>query len=159
MQCSVHPVSSFIQVRQAELLPGWVEPVASVLVVLQRAERDLLHRNAVTDCDRNRLRQQFLQFGRQVMAQLEDQGYQAEIFDPRTGLPVYTPSGSVRFDDVAIARSVLNYPVEKHRGCLAMVHPVWGGAVYPSTLVSSAPPSILQAIVNSLMKSLPQSYS
>ena len=59
---------------------------------------------------------------------------------------------NVRFlrDDVAVVRASLGYPIALQGDCLISLHPDWGSAVYPSILVSSAPPTVLEAIAQLL---------
>jgi len=143
MEYSVHAPSHFISTHQDKLLPGWSCPVASVLVVLQPCECCLLERTIAAARQKHFLRQQFLTFGYQVAAQLQQMGYQAEVFDPRTGLPLLSKPGLMLLDDVAVAQACLGYPIAHSHGCSIILHPVWGSAVYPSTLVSSAAPAVI----------------
>ncbi len=151
MQWSVHPPNAFFQSHLDQLLPGWLEPVRSILIVLQQANRSLLRCTAATEAEKHRLRQQFILFGEQLVAQLKSQDYQAELFDPRTGLPLFSPPGTLRLDDIAVVRSTLGYPTLPKGGCLTISHPTWGSAVYPSILVSSATPEVLEQSVTSLL--------
>ncbi|HEY9645204.1 MAG TPA: methylmalonic aciduria and homocystinuria type D protein [Chroococcidiopsis sp.] len=156
MQWSVHSPSAFIQDRAASLLPDWscaIEPVLieSVLIVLQPCDRVLLERTLETEAQKERLRQNFLEIGAMVVLRLVEQGYRADLFDPSSGFPVYSSPGHTRLDDVAIARACLGYPVSRSGGCAVILHPLWGSAVYPSTVVSSAPPWVIEAVAASLL--------
>lgn len=146
MQCSVHTPSQFIAAHQANLLPSWSRPVASVLVVLQPCAYELLSHTPLVELQKHYLREQFLVFGSAIAHQLEHLGHLAEVFDPRTGEPSRSQPG-LPLDDVAVVRSCLGYPAIVHADCWAIVHPAWGSAVYPSTLLSSAQPSIVQSVL------------
>ncbi|MBW4552687.1 MAG: methylmalonic aciduria and homocystinuria type D protein [Aphanocapsa sp. GSE-SYN-MK-11-07L] len=147
MQWSVHPPNPFLQIHLDQLLPAWVEPVQSILIVLQQANQSLLRRTPATEKEKRRLRQQFIQFGDRLIAQLTSQAYQAELFDPRTGWPLFSQPGTLHLDDIAVVRTTLGYPALPQGGCLIIQHPTWGSAVYPSILVSSASPEVLEQIV------------
>ncbi|UBF24447.1 methylmalonic aciduria and homocystinuria type D protein [Kovacikia minuta CCNUW1] len=146
MQYSIHAPNQFIDAYLDRLLPDWSRPVLSVLVVLQPCPCDLIERTPATEEQKQQLRQNFLQFGSKVAAQLQHQGHLAEVFDPRTGFPLLSQPGQLRLDDVAIVRSCLGYPTVERYGCQVILHPVWGSSVYPSTLLSSAEPALVETL-------------
>lgn len=147
MQCSVHPPSAYIGTHQSALLPDWKRPVASVLVVLQPCPVSLFDRTRETEVYKQQLRQRFLQFAGSIARQLQQQSHHATLFDPRTGLPVAETPGALRLHDVAVVRSLLGYDTLECGGCLTIVHPHWQGAVYPATLLSSAPPATVEQVM------------
>lgn len=145
-QYSVHPPSRYLCRHQNQLLPDWLGPVRSLLIMLQPCDCDLLERSPTTEAQKRKLRRQFLQFGSAIAAQINRLGYTAAIFDPRTGLPLSRP-GALRLDDVAIVQAALGYPTVRRHGCSVVIHPTWGSAVYPSTLVSSMEPALLEQVL------------
>ena len=153
MQYSIHSPTEFIHTHLGQLLPGWSLPVLSVLVVLQLCQFALVERTLDTEKYKNQLRQQFMEFGSEIVLQLKAMGHLADMFDPRTGLPVASSPGQLKLDDVAVVRSVLGYSISKNGPCTMLVHPTWGRAVYPSILVSSAPPDLLETVVQSIVAS------
>ena len=152
MQCSVHTPSQFISSHQATLLPGWSRPVAAVLVVLQPCVCELLSQNPITERQKRQLRTQFLAFGSTVAQRLEQLGHLAEVFDPRSGAPSRSQPGALPLDDVAVVKSCLGYPAVVHAECRTIIHPAWGSAVYPSTVLSSAPPAVVQAVCDRVLR-------
>jgi hypothetical protein len=121
--------------------------VESVLIVLQQFPCDLGQAAEQIEMTKGWLRQQFFTLGGKIAQVLRDHAYQVEIFDPRTGLPTISQAGTSRLDDVAIAHTLLGYPVMQQGGCQILVHPQWHNRVYPATLLSSAPPDkVKQAI-------------
>lgn len=146
MQHSVHPPSSFIRTFTNQLLPSWSDSVKSVLIVLQPSDCDLLEQTPITEQKKQRLRQRFLEWGKSTADRLHQMGYAADLFDPRTGLPILSLAGSLRLDDVAVVQSCLGYPTCDRCGCSVILHPTWGSAVYPSILVSSAPPIKVESL-------------
>ncbi len=155
MHWSIHSPSPFLCKHSASLLPDWFCPIVSVLVVLQRADCDLVERSPHTDEQeideqKDQLRQQFLAFGRAIAVQLRQAGYQADVFDPKTGYPIFSSPGQLWLDDVAVVRNCLGYPSVKVRGCCVIVHPDWGSAVYPSVVVSSAPLEVMAGVAREL---------
>jgi len=146
MQWSVHHPSDFLCRYSGQLLPTWTRPIASVLIVLQPSQFELLERTAQVEAQKNHLRQQFLHFGDRIAGNLKALGHLAEIFDPRTGLPLLSEPGTLVMDDVATVQACLGYEISDRCGCWVILHPTWGCAVYPSTLVSSATPEVLQPV-------------
>lgn len=153
MDYSVHPPSPFIQTHWQQLVPTWSQPVGSLLIVLQSSLCSFLDPSANTTQQKQQLRQQFLEFGRVIAHQLQQKGYLAEVFDPCNGLPTLSPPGSLHLDDVAVVRNCLGYPTLPFHGCIVILHPRWGGSTYPSTLMSSASPEVLQQVVDEVTRS------
>ncbi len=148
MYYSVHRPSRYICTHTDGLLPGWSHPVSSVLVVLQPCNTDLRQKTPVTEAQKQLLREAFLEFGYPIAMKLQHLGHLAEIFDPRTGLPLFSQPGHLHLDDVAVARACLGYQTINSYGCSIIVHPLWGSAVYPSTLLSSATPDLVESVVS-----------
>jgi hypothetical protein len=138
MQCSLHPPSHFIATHRAKLLPEWSQPVRSLLLVLQPSPIPLVPPSPATEAHKQTLRQQFLEFGTTIVQRLQHQGHLADLFDPQTGWPRVSRSGSYRLDDVAVVSACLGYATTRAGDCALLVHPIWGQAVYPATVVSSA---------------------
>jgi hypothetical protein len=112
-----------------------------------------------SDAERSKdtLRDRFIALGYDMAHRLEDCGYIAELFDPRTGFPLLSLPGSIRLDDVAVAHSMLRYNKVDVGGCVSLLHPIWGQMVYPSTLVSSARPYDLAQVVTASLGDRPLS--
>jgi len=133
------------------LLPDWFRPVSSVLVFLQPCACNLSQRTAESEYYKHVLRQQFLQVGSRIAQELQWHGHLAELFDPKTGFPIHSRSGSLRLDDVAVVRDCLDYTTIDRQGCCVILHPTWGSSIYPSILLSSAEPQVVEPICHQLM--------
>lgn len=153
LQYSVHPPTEFIRTHLDQLLPSWRLPVLSVLVFLQFCQFAFLEQTVHTEISKNQFRQQFVEFGSQVIFQLKAMGHLADIFDPRTGLPMTSPPGQLRLNDVKVVCATLDYSIDSSGSCAVIVHPTWGRAVYPSTLVSSAQPDVVEGVVATIVAS------
>ncbi len=153
LQYSVHPPTEFIRTHLDQLLPSWSLPVLSVLVVLQFCQFAFLEQTVHTESSKNQFRQQFVEFGSRVILQLKAMGHLADIFDPRTGLPMTSPPGQLRLNDVKVVCATLDYSIDSSGSCAVIVHPTWGRAVYPSTLVSSAHPNVVEGVVATIVAS------
>lgn len=148
MHFSVHPPNEFICRHWEKLLPDWSAPVRSIIVVLQPAELELVEQTPETEFQKHRLREKFLEFGFQVVEHLRKLGHSAELFDPKTGLPILSQPGTLPLDDVAVVRSSLGYGATQIGQCCTIVHPLWGSAVYPSILMSSADTGIVASLLS-----------
>lgn len=153
LQYSVHPPTEFIRTHLDQLLPSWSLPVLSVLIVLQLCQFTFLERTVDTEIYKNQFHQQFIEFGSQIVFQLRAMGYLADMFDPRTGWPITSPPGQLRLSDVKVVRAALGYSIDRNGPCAMIVHPTWGRAVYPSTLVSSAQLHVVEGIVANIVAS------
>lgn len=151
MLCSAHAPSSYIRIYGAQLLPAWSLPIASVLVVIQLCRVELIERTPENEHYKSELRDRFLTVGHQIALELQKLGHLADFFDPRSGLPILSTAGHKRLDDVAVVQSVLGYKTCDRGGCHILVHPTLGTAIYPSTLVSSAPPAAMESVVTQVL--------
>lgn len=151
IEYSVHLPSEFVSSNVCQLLPDWLVPVLSVLIIFQHCPVHLVEKTAETEFYKQQLRAQFVQIGRLIVLSLQHLGHQAEIFDPRTGYPILSQPGSLRLDDVAVIQNSLGYPLIQTGGCRIIEHPTWGNAVFPSVLLSSATPDITQAVVEEIL--------
>jgi Methylmalonic aciduria and homocystinuria type D protein len=147
IEFSIHSPSDYICTHRENLLPDWTLPVRSILVVLQPARMELVQHTPETEDQKQQLRQRFIEFGLEIVQKLRQMGHMADLFDPRTGLPVLSQAGSLRLDDVAVVRSTLGYPIACLGGCSGIVHPTWGRAVYPSILISSADSGLVESAI------------
>ncbi|MCG9890300.1 MAG: methylmalonic aciduria and homocystinuria type D protein [Thermosynechococcaceae cyanobacterium MS004] len=147
LQYSIHRPSPYIDRHRDDLLPDWQGSVSSLMVILQTCPVPLDEITPATELQKRRLRRRSLTFLKAIAGCLQKAGYGAEGFDPRTGKPFYSRSGSLTLDDVAVVQAVLGYPLVNQGGCHLIQHPVWGCEVFPSVLVSDAPPEVLSAIV------------
>jgi Methylmalonic aciduria and homocystinuria type D protein len=147
VEWSIHSPSPFICRHRDRLLPDWTGQISSVMIVLQQAQCDFLNQNWFTEVQKQDLRDRFLYWGQAIVNQLHEQGYLADVFDPKTGYPASSKPGTTRLDDVAVVRACLGYDSIHAHNCRLILHPEWGSAVYPAILVSSAPPTSLQKLV------------
>ena len=129
-----------------QLLPSWSTPVQSVLIYLQPSPIQLTNRTSATEDIKDSLRLQFLAHAEQWCTSIIQAGFLAEPFDPKYGTPIYSPPGDWPLDDVAVAHALLHYPMTDEGGCKILHHPEWNTGTFPSTLLSSAPPDLLQAL-------------
>ena len=151
VQVSIAPPSQFIFERQQQLLPNWNTPINRIILMLQQSDISLKELSNEVIQEKDRLREDFLRWGTSLIFALGDRGYKSDLFDPRNGYPLLAQQGQFPLDDNATVKALLNYPLESHKGCSLISHPTWGYKVYPSTIVTSAPQEIVEALVKKLL--------
>ena len=82
-----------------------------------------------------------------VRDRLKVQGYWADFTDPASGYPVYSQRGGMTCNDVEVCLMCLKYRTVDIGVCKMISHPRWKTAVYPTSMVSTAP---LDAIMEAL---------
>ncbi|MBR8833702.1 MAG: methylmalonic aciduria and homocystinuria type D protein [Stigonema ocellatum SAG 48.90 = DSM 106950] len=150
VQISIHPPSEYICANRQRILPDWKkQPSLWVVIVLQQSRFELVEMTPEIEAEKERLREKFMRFGCDAAFNLRDRGYITDLIDPRTGYPLLSRPGTVPHDDTAVVKALLQYPVIRNN-CRVLVHPDWGMAVYPSILISVAPPIIIELVTTSI---------
>jgi Methylmalonic aciduria and homocystinuria type D protein len=150
IQISIHSPSQYICANCERILPDWKQQsFLWVVIVLQQSQYQLDKSTGVVEGEKERLREKFMRFGFDLAFNLRDRKYLTDLIDPRTGYPLLSHAGSVPHDDTAVVKALLNYPVIKNK-CRLLVHPNWGTAVYPSIMISEAPPIIIEWAIKSI---------
>lgn len=140
-----------VYVRQhlPHLVPTWSPDEVWAIVLLQQAAVPLGDVTPTTAAEKQRLRREFISFGFALAFALQTQGYMTEVFDPRSAFPLLSPPGELRHNDV---RAAANLPAMQVQPgvCPMLVHPVWGTAVYPATILTGAPPPVCQPVLQAI---------
>jgi len=138
--------SSFICRNLERVIPDWILPDAWVVIVLQQSRFSLADTAPHVEREKDRLREKFIRFGFDVAFALRDRGFLTDLIDPRTGYPLLSRPGEICHDDSAVVQALLGFSVI-HNSCSLLEHPVWGSAVYPGILMSSASPQAIKSIL------------
>jgi hypothetical protein len=147
VQISIHSPSQYICANRERILPDWQNcPCLWVVIVLQQSRYPLVKSTPEIEQEKEHLREKFMRFGCDLAFQLRDRGYLTDLIDPRTGYPLLSHPGAIPHNDTAVVKALLNYPVMKNK-CCVLVHPTWGTAVYPSVIISEAPPSMIESFI------------
>ncbi|MBF2007804.1 methylmalonic aciduria and homocystinuria type D protein [Chlorogloeopsis fritschii PCC 9212] len=150
VEISIHSPSQYICANCEKILPDWKNQLSFwVVIVLQQSKYEILESSPEIEAEKQRLREKFMKFGLDVAFVLRDRGYLTDLIDPRTGYPLLSRPGKFPHDDTAVVKALLGYPMIKNK-CRVLVHPRWGMAVYPSILLSAAPPFIIERVIKSM---------
>jgi Methylmalonic aciduria and homocystinuria type D protein len=129
---------------QQQLLPGWEIPLSYLVLVLQQSSISLKDSSSEVTVEKDRLRAELIRFGCNLVFALRDQGYCSDLFDPRTGYPLLAHQG-MTWDDNAVVKALLNYPVIDYQQCSLITHPIWQHHVYPGAIATTAPQGIVKS--------------
>lgn len=145
VQVCVSSPHQFVLSHQQQLLPGWNQPIANLILLLQQSSISLKESNLEVAQEKDSLRAEFIRFGCSVIFGLQARGYMSDLFDPRTGHPLLAPQGKLTLNDNAVVKALLNYSVVSYQNCSLLTHPEWGNQVYPSTIVTVAAQKQIQS--------------
>lgn len=151
IQIYIDRPSEFIRQNQQKLLPNWNISITCIILVLQKSNFPLENSSYEIEREKDHLRARFLRFGSNLVFKLRDFKYQSDLFDPRSGYPLLSRPGDMTLNNIALVKDLLGFNVVKQE-CSLLVHPEWGTAIYPSTIVTSASPEILQPFLQDLQK-------
>ncbi|HIK33668.1 MAG TPA: methylmalonic aciduria and homocystinuria type D protein [Oscillatoriales cyanobacterium M59_W2019_021] len=140
--------SAFVRQHQSQIFPTWNEPIASIILILQKSRFPLPTDNPELEAEKEQLRERFLRWAFPRVCQLRDRDFLTDLIDPRSGYPLFSNPGEIRHDDVAAVAATLGWEIASVGNCRAIVHPQWRTAVYPATLLSTASLPVLQSVLN-----------
>ena len=146
-QIYIKPPSSFMLEHQQQLLPTWQVPINYVILVLQQSRVTLKSSSVDVIQEKDYLREQFWRLGCNLIFQLRDRNYLSDLFDPRSGYPWLTPAGQITLNDNAVVEASLGFTVTNYGNCSLLSHPQWHHAVYPSTMVTTAPLTVIKSVL------------
>jgi len=150
IQITIHSPSEYIQTNRHRILPDWQsQPSFWIVIVLQQSQWEMLERTPKVEREKQQLRENFMRFGFDVVFHLRDIGYLSDLIDPRTGYPLFSRPGEIPHDDTAAVKALLNYPILRNK-CRVLIHPQWGISVYPSILISTAHPTVIELAIQNI---------
>ena len=105
----------------------------------QHASVDLVNVGAAVEAEKDALLERFTAFAARVCALLQAQGHWADYIDPCSGLPMVHRQGTGVYGEVDALVTLLHYTTANAGCCKVLLHPRWGSAVYPASLLTKAP--------------------
>ncbi len=142
--------SDFIINNISELLPNWKIHPASIIVVLFYSQIPIKIVSQEVEKEKQRLKQEFLQFANKLTLILQKEKCLIEIIDPQDGKPLNTNPGTINFDIVATIYQLLGLSFQStNEGCKVLNHPTQNTAIYPTILVSDRKPQEINSILQS----------
>ena len=143
--------NAYVRQHLPRLVPAWSPDEVWAIFLLQQAVASLGEVTPATTAEKQRLRREFITFGFALAFALQTQGFMTEVFDPRSAFPLLSPPGELRHNDV---RAAANLPAMQIQPglCPMLVHPLWGTAVYPATILTAAPPLACQTVLEAIAR-------
>ncbi|KAJ3231840.1 hypothetical protein HDU81_003491 [Chytriomyces hyalinus] len=134
--------------KEREKGPAPFDDHLLIVKTFQRSQSDLMVVNETSNSERNLLLECFSSWGRYVITRIRSHGFWADMTDPASGYPAYTPRGTSLYPDVDGSAILLKYPTHLVSCCRIVSHPVWGTRNYPATLFTTCPADLLSSILN-----------
>ncbi|KAI9350321.1 hypothetical protein BDR26DRAFT_852196 [Obelidium mucronatum] len=119
------PNVAALLLRTKPAVPVLAQDKLLIVQTFQRSTSDLMVVNDASNQERNFLLECFSTWGRFVITRIRDKGYWADMTDPCSGYPVYTPRGTSLYPDVDGASLLLKYSTHLVGCCRIISHPVW----------------------------------
>lgn len=152
VEISIHSPSQYVCANRQQIFPDWPHQLSLwVVIVLQQSHHPLLKSNAAIEKEKEALRARFMRFGCDLAFKLRDNGYLTDLIDPKTGYPLLSRPGAIPHNDTAVVKALLKYPVMENK-CRVLIHPTWGAAIYPSVMISAAPPDVLASYIKKIAR-------
>jgi 2-methylcitrate dehydratase PrpD len=124
------------------------------LATFQPCAFPLLSYEPVVEREKNRLLECFDSWTRIIANYLRSKGHWADLVDPCTGYPTLGPHGSGVYSEVDAAAVLLAYRMEQVGNCSVVVHPTWGLASYPASMLTTAPIEALKEAIEDAQRQL-----
>ena len=92
-----------------------------------------------------------MDFAQELTSRIHALGYWADYIDPCSGLAVITANSNKVYSEVDGMQTLLNYRVLNAGFCKVLLHPVWGSAVYPASIFTTAPQETVAELLQSYL--------
>lgn len=152
LEYSVHAAPASFVRHVVPVFPQMPKEKKHELVVVPVCQKSLVALNkygAKEEEEKDRLLEQFIEWSRKIVEPLKEAGHWADVTDPASGQAYFGDASSSTYADVEGLQQLLRYEVDtiSGGGCRMVRHPMWGLAVYPSTLFTTAPVDVVVDIL------------
>ncbi|KAJ1565714.1 hypothetical protein HK096_011372 [Nowakowskiella sp. JEL0078] len=123
-----------------------------VIPTFQRSFYDLVGITDETNRERDALLENIYEVAHKFRSLLQEQNpeYWADLTDPASGYPLFSPRGLSLYPDVDGAQRLLKYQTELAGCCRIILHPKWGTRNYPATMFTTAPLNVVEDILGKM---------
>mmetsp|Transcript_35765 Transcript_35765/g.48315 ORF Transcript_35765/g.48315 Transcript_35765/m.48315 type:complete len:175 (-) Transcript_35765:108-632(-) len=126
------------------IFPGLdIDESLLALPTAQHSVMDLVNVGDDVESEKDRCLIQFMELGKSLCLEIQARGHWADYIDPCSGLPMMTPDCNKVYSEVDGMQMLLQYQVMNAGPCKVLLHPRWGGAVYPATMFTNAPEDVV----------------
>ena len=151
MELSIYQPTPYVKNNFRDFLPHWQTTPESVIIVLQKAQIDLRENSAEVGQEKDRLRENFLNFAQALTTAMNERDFLTAVIDPKNGMLLGSLKATQIHDDAKVASELLNLPLEYYNGCKLIKHPQWHTATYPSVIMSNATHILLKSIIDKIV--------
>lgn len=150
IEVSLHTLSDAVK-KELQVMFSSID-VSSLVAMptCQKASYDLVNIGQEVEAEKDRLLECFMSFASTVADELERLGFFCDYIDPCSGLSVRCKDTNRFFDEVSSFQSLLKYETMNAGCCKVLLHPVWGSAVYPATIITNAPKTVVEDLLDRL---------
>ncbi len=140
IEISIQPLKSiseeYIIQYHDRLLPEYQQPPKTIVFIFFQCNLPLDGTNLKQEqLEKDRLLKEFESLSRDFYLTCQEQNISVEIICPRSGLPLYSKSGTDIFDlNTIVTRYLPSF--QKQNGSCGLYHNIWGKAVYPCLILS-----------------------
>jgi len=150
LEFSIHKTSIPIKRELKSVIPAVnLNDEIFIIPTFQYVKVSLSHVTDLTELEKNRLLENFAGWSKLICQYLIGKGFFADFIDPCTGFPSISRQSSSVFSEVDSAAALLNYRTEQVGFCNLVLHPKWGSACYPASIVVNAN---IDAIIEAIEK-------
>ncbi|KAJ3122828.1 hypothetical protein HK098_002442 [Nowakowskiella sp. JEL0407] len=120
-----------------------------IMPIFQKSAYDLVAITPETNRERDRLLENCYKIARQfkTLLQQHSPSYWADLTDPASGYPLFSPRGLSLYPDVDGAQRLLKYQTDLVGCCRILLHPKWGTKNYPATMFTNAPIGVVESVM------------
>ena len=104
----------------------------------------------LTPSSRDCFCRQFVKWANAVRDQVVAAGHWLNFTDPASGYPVHGDRGGMTCNDVDVCLLCTKFPTVDLGVCKILSHPEWKTAVYPTTMVTTAPLEVLTTALSAV---------
>ena len=107
---------------------------------------DLVNTGEAVDVEKDQLLEKFFVLAKRVIEALPSSSY-SDYIDPCSGLAMIHKESTAVYSEVDALSVLRGFKTSNAGCCKVLLHPHWGSSVYPATLMTTAPLSlVLEAI-------------
>jgi hypothetical protein len=150
LEYSIHTCPRALRGEISAVLRGM--DISNLLLVCtcQHAAMDLVATGDAVEVEKDELLVRFTTWARAICERLAAGGHWADYVDPCSGLLVRDRKSNVLYPEVDTMGVLLRYKVLDAGPCHILLHPRWGSACYPATMMTTAPLDALSAAISSV---------
>lgn len=141
----------YIFINQSKLLPSWQQLPQTLIFMLFKSRIKLNGSNLIKEqLEKDYLLAIFLNLSLKISQKMQEKNSDIAIICPKTGYPLDAQKGEEFFNIPSLITRHLAHFKTKKNHC-GLIHPQWGRKIYPSLILSSTSPELIQPIIDDVL--------